>query len=152
MVIRRAYTLVELLVTIALLALLAAFTVPTYQLILSQLQLNSAVGQVTDFIRLAAQKTVTEQQVYGVTLNAGSVNVVMYEMVNGVKTTVQTSTLPTNMKIDTVSFNNTSDISFTTAGAPSVSGSFTVKDTIRNRSRLIQIRPSGNILDNQVEQ
>jgi|GEM_PF-5236766 len=149
---KRAYTFIELLVVVSVLAMLVAFTIPTFQLILSQLQLNSAVNQVTDFIRLAAQKTVTEQQIYGITLNPGSVNVTMFEMVNGVKTTVQTSTLPTNMEIDQVSFNGNSDISFTTNGAPTVSGQFTVEDTIRNKSRVVEIRPSGNIVDNSVEQ
>jgi len=149
---KRAYTLIELLVTISVLAMLTAFTVRTYQLILSQLQLNSAVSQVTDFIRLAAQNTVTQQQTYGVTINSGAVSMTMFEMVNGTKTVVQTTTLPTNMEIEQVSFGGASDISFTTAGAPTISGQFSITDTIRNESRLIQLRPSGNILSNQEAQ
>jgi prepilin-type N-terminal cleavage/methylation domain-containing protein len=149
---RSAFTLIELLVTVMVLTLLVAFTIPTYQLILSQLQLNSAVEATADFVRLAAQKTVTEQQVYGVTLNTGSVNIPMFAISGTTQSTIQTYTLPANMQIGSVSFNGTNDVRFTTSGAPSISGSFTVTDTVRNRSRVIEIRPSGNIRDNQVEQ
>lgn len=149
---RKGFTLVEALVTVLILTLLAAFTAPTYQLILSQLQLNSAVEEVTDLIRLAAQKTVSEQQVYGVTLNGGSTNVPLFQIIGVTQTTVQTLTLPANMRIDDVSFGGAQDIRFTTAGSPSVSGSFTVTDTVRNRSRVVEIRPSGNIRNNQAEQ
>jgi prepilin-type N-terminal cleavage/methylation domain-containing protein len=149
---RHGFTLVETLITVMVLALLAAFTVPTYQLILSQVQLNSAVEEVSDFIRLASQKTVTEQQVYGVTLTTGSVTIPMYQLTSGVKTTVSTYDMPTNMQLGTISLGSGNDVSFTTSGAPSVSGTFTVIDTLRNRTRTIEIRPSGTIKNNQAEQ
>ena len=136
----------------AVLMLLASFTIPTYQLILSQVQLNSAVNAVSDYMRLAAQRTVTEQTVYGVTLIAGSTSIPMYNVVGANKTVIDTYTLPTNMTLDSVSLGGTSLLSFTTSGAPSATGSITIKDTIRNRTRVIQIRPSGNILNNQAEQ
>lgn len=149
---RRAFTLVEILITLVILTVLAAVTVPTYQLILSQLQLNSAVEQASDFVRLAAQKTVTEQQIYGVRFTAGSANIVMFRQNGGTQTTISTTTLPANMQVSAFSFSGASEVRFSTAGAPNVSGNFTIRDTVRNRTRQVEIRPSGNIRNNQAEQ
>lgn len=135
-----------------ILASLALFTIPTYQLVLSQVELNGAVNDVTDFIRHAAQRTVTEQIVYGVTMNSGASSIVMYQLNGNTKTTVATQNLPTNMQVGTVSFGGATSVSFTTVGAPSVSGFLTIKDVNRNKSREIDIRPSGNIRNNQGEQ
>ncbi len=147
------FTVVELMVSIALMAILATFTVPTYQLLLSQQQLNSAVDQTSDLIRYAAQRTVTEQVVYGFTVTAGSTNVVMFQVDgSGNNVTMQTLTLPSNIQVGTVSFSGNNSIRFSTAGAPSVSGNFTLRDTIRSKSRTIEVRPSGNIRTNTGEQ
>ncbi|CAN5125687.1 hypothetical protein BH11PAT4_BH11PAT4_0820 [soil metagenome] len=151
--IRRGFTVVELMVSISIIALLATFTVPTYQLLLSQQQLNSAVDQTSDLIRYAAQRTVTEQVVYGFTVTAGSTNVIMFQ-VNGSNQNItsQTLALPSNIEVGTVSFSGNSSIRFSTAGAPSTSGSFTLRDTVRGKTRTIEVRPSGNVRTNTGEQ
>jgi prepilin-type N-terminal cleavage/methylation domain-containing protein len=150
---RRGFTIVELMVSVTLLAVLATFTIPTYQLLLSQQQLNSAVDQVSDLVRFAAQRTVTEQSVYGFSVVAGASSVTVFQ-VNTLNqnVTVQTLTLPSNIEVGTVSFSGNSNIRFSTAGAPSTSGSFTLLDTVRNKTRTIEVRPSGNIRTNTGEQ
>jgi hypothetical protein len=102
---------------------------------------------------LAQQKTVTEQQIYGVTLTAGatSIPLFLYNTTNGAKTTQTTLTLPTNIAIHQVNFSSQSDIRFSTSGAPSTSGNVVLVDSIRLRYRKIEIRPSGNILSNTSE-
>ncbi len=145
---RRAFTLTELLVVVMILALLATFTVPTYQLILSQLQLSQAAEQAADHVRSAQQRTVTEQVVYGVTLTTNATTIPLFKITNPVtltKATQETYSLPQNIKISATSLSNQTDIRFSTAGAPSTSGTFTIQDTVRNRTRLVEIRPSGNI-------
>lgn len=150
---KRGFTVIELMVSIALMAILATFTVPTYQLLLSQQQLNSAVDQTSDLIRYAAQRTVTEQVVYGFTVTAGATTLTVFQVDgSGNNVTVQTLALPSNIQVGTVSFSGNSSIRFSTAGAPSVSGSFTLRDTIRSKSRTIEVRPSGNIRTNTGEQ
>lgn len=149
--IRRAFTLVELLISVLVLALVASFTIPTYQLLLSQQQLNAAVDQSSDFIRYAAQQTVTEQVVYGFTVNTNGTNITMFKIVGTTQTTVKTLTLPSAIQIGTVSFSGNTSIRFTTAGAPSASGYFTLYDTIRNKSRSVEVRPSGNVRTNTSE-
>ena len=62
---KSGFTLIELVVVVALLAVVAAVAIPTYQLLLSQAQLNSATTQVADLMRLQEQKTVTEQKITG---------------------------------------------------------------------------------------
>lgn len=153
MKLRAGFTLLELVIVMAVLSLLATFTVPTYQLILSQIQLNSTVGQAVDFIRLAEQKTVTEQTIYGITVTASASTILMYSYNagTGVKTTIDSLDLPTNITIGTVSFSGNNDVRFATSGAPNYSGTFTLHDSIRLRNRTIEIRPSGNILDNTAE-
>jgi type II secretory pathway pseudopilin PulG len=150
---RSAYTVMELVITVGVLAVLTAFIIPTYQLILSQLQLNSAVQEVADFMRLAQQKTVTEQQIYGVTLTAGATTIplFLYDPLTAVKSTQTTLTIPANVSISAVNFSGVSDVRFTTSGAPSTSGNIVLTDTIRNRNRTVEIRPSGNILNNTGE-
>ena len=148
---RRAFTLVELMVSVMVLAMLAAFTVPTYQLLLSQQQLSSATADVADFIRLTSQKTVTEQVVYGFTVTANAKTITMFSVNGATQTVVQTLTLPSSIQVGTVNFSGNSDVRFSTNGAPSVSGNFTLLDTNRARSRLIEVRPSGNIRTNAPE-
>ncbi len=149
---RRAFTLVELLVTVSVLAFLAAFTVPTYQLLLSQLQLNSAVNEAANFIRTAQQRTVTEQQVYGITLTLNDDAIPMFVVQGATSPVIGTMDLPNSIEVGSISFGGQTDIRFSAAGAPSTSGSFTLRDTIRNRSRTIEIRPSGTVRANTSEQ
>lgn len=149
---KAGFTIVEVLVAVLILTVLTAFSIPTYQLILAQLQLNSAVTQATDFVRLASQKTVTEQQTYAVQFRVGSATLTMVRIEDATTTTVDTTTLPTNIQISSYSFAGDNKVRFTTAGAPVTSGSFTVRDQIRNKSRLVEVRPSGNIRDNAGEQ
>ena len=149
---KRGFTLIELLISMLILAALATFTIPTYQLILTQLQLNSAAEQVADTIRLSSQKTVTEQMVYGVRLNAGATTIPQVRIENdGSATVTGTYNLPANTIIDTVDFSGATEIHFSTAGAPNYSGTLTIRDTVRNRRRTIEVRPSGNIRTSATE-
>jgi prepilin-type N-terminal cleavage/methylation domain-containing protein len=143
---QRAFTLVELLVTMAVLVLLGSFVIPTYQTILSELQLSSAVEQVAEQTRLAQQRTVTEQQVYGVTYTVGANTVPLYSMNGATKTAVSTISLPAYVSISTVSFSGNADIRFAPSGAPNYSGYLVLRDIIRNRYRRIELRPSGTII------
>lgn len=150
---RKGFTLIELLITVGIMALLVAFSIPTYQLLVAQQQLNSAVDQVEEYVRLTQQKTVTEQQLYGLTFvaNATTVTQFRYNPINSQKTTIEVYTLPINIKIGQVNLSGQSDIHFSTAGSPDFSGSVVLNDTIRNRNRSILIKPSGSINSNQSE-
>ena len=150
---RGAFTLIEALVTVMIISILGAVIIPTYQLLLSQLQLSTATEQASDQIRLAQQKTVTEQSIYGVTLttNATTVPLFLYDPVAGTKTPQNTLNLPSNIIISTVSFTNQTDIRFATSGAPNYSGYILLEDTVRGRYRKIEVRPSGNIISNTAE-
>ena len=146
------FTLIELVVSIGVIALLVAFSVPTYQLMVAQQQLNSAVDQVEEYIRLTQQKTVTEQQSYGLTFISNSTTVTQFLYVSDTeKTTVEVFNLPTNIKIKSTDFANQADIRFTSAGSPNISGSLVLNDIIRNRSKAIEIRPSGAIISSGQE-
>ncbi len=145
---RKGFTLLELIVVVGLIVLVGTFITPTYQLLLSQLQLNTAVEQVAEQVRLAQQKTVTEQTIYGITFTVGATSVPLYSYNSGTgtKTTQSTLQLPTNISISTVSFSTNTDIRFATSGAPNYSGTLTLLDSIRSKSRTIEIRPSGTVI------
>jgi prepilin-type N-terminal cleavage/methylation domain-containing protein len=150
---RNAYTLVELLVTSAVLAVLGAFTVPTYQLILQQLKLSESTEQTVAFIRATQQRAITEQVNYGVSLRANATTIPMFRVnPDTTQTTVETYSLPTDIRISAIAFSNNGDVRFNPAAAPSVSGTITIQDTIRNRTRTVDIRPSGNIRASGTEQ
>jgi prepilin-type N-terminal cleavage/methylation domain-containing protein len=150
---RRGYTLIEMLVVVALLTVVAAFAVPTYQLILAQAQLTSAAAEVSDFLLTTQQKTVTEQKIYGVTLTtlAYTIPQYTYDPISQTKTATTTFSLPSNTQIYEVNFSGNSDIRFATTAAPNVSGNVVIKDLIRNRLKKITIAPSGTITANQPE-
>jgi prepilin-type N-terminal cleavage/methylation domain-containing protein len=129
---RRGFTLVELLVTGAILAVLGAFTVPTYQLV--------------SFVRVTQQRAITEQLSYGVELRANAASIPMFRVNADTTTTVvQTYTLPSDIRISAIAFPNNGDVRFNPAAAPSVSGTITIQDVIRNRTRTVDIRPSGSV-------
>ena len=147
------YTLIELLVVVALMALVAAFTIPTYQLILAEEELSSATGQVVDFMQLTQQRTITEQKIYGDSFIVGgtSTQQFLYDSQSSTKTTQTTFSLAPNTQISAVNLSSNTDIRFSTAAAPSVSGTIEIMDTQRGRHKLITIAPSGSITANQPE-
>lgn len=148
----KAYSLIELIIAISVLTLLSSFVVPTYQIIMSQMQLGAAVDEVTDLLRLSEQKTVTEQKIYGVTLTANASTIPQYILnPDSTKTAQPTYTLPANIKIGEVNFSGNSDIRFSTSGAPNVSGNLVITDIARSRSRRIFIKPSGSVFATQGE-
>ena len=151
----RAFTLIELLITVALIALLASFTVPVFQILITQEQLSSAADQVVGLLRNSEQNTVTQQKIYGVTFAANAVTIPQFLCTNGNCTSGKVAqgayNLPANIIISQVNFSGSSDVSFTTSGAPSVSGSLVLMDTSRNRRRTIQVQPSVAIQDNSPE-
>jgi len=149
---KSGFTLIELVVVVALLAVVAAVAIPTYQLLLSQAQLNSATTQVADLMRLQEQKTVTEQKIYGLTIVAGATTIPYFLCQDaGCSTkTIQYYTLPSNIVISQESFSS-NDVRFSTAGAPSSSGTVVLKDTARSRQRNVDLRPSGAIQDSSPE-
>ena len=147
------YTLVELLIVVALMALVAAFTVPTYQLILAEEQLSSATGQLVDFMQYTQQRTITEQKIYGDSFTAGGTTVqqFLYDTQSGNKSSQTTFSLAPNTQISAVNLNTSSDVRFSTSAAPSVSGTIEVMDSQRGRHKLITVAPSGTITANQPE-
>lgn len=156
----KAYTLIELLLVIIILALLAAFAVPTFQLIISQEQLSTATAQLGDTFRSVAQATVTQQKDYGLKLCTDN-NASFMEYILGdpnIPSNISCPltpppryfTLPNNIVIYQMP-SGTNYIYFNSAGAPNVNGSIILKDTARNRCRSLIIQPSGSISTNQPE-
>jgi prepilin-type N-terminal cleavage/methylation domain-containing protein len=150
---KSAFTLIELIVVIALMALIAAFSIPTYQLLLAQAQLSGATSDVINFLILTEQQTVTQQKIYGVTLTVGATSIpqFLYNPSNGAKTQQTPFSLAANTDIGAVSFSSQSDVRFSTSAAPSTSGSFDIYDTSRYVHKTITVAPSGDISANQPE-
>jgi prepilin-type N-terminal cleavage/methylation domain-containing protein len=150
---RKAFTVLELLIVVGILALLSGFTIPTFQLLLAQVQLSTASSDMEELLRLTQQKTVTEQNIYGVTLIPGATTVprFRYNPLDGTKTIQETYTLPSSIRLDTVNLVGETDIRFSTSGAPNVSGDVVLLDVDRTRRRRIDIRPSGAVFANQSE-
>ena len=145
---RPGLTFIELIVILAILALLATFVIPTFDLILNQLELNTAISQVQDLLRLTEQRTVTEQKNYYVSFNTGGQIITQYveNTSGGSDQVVSTITLPSSIVVDSLAFGGATTVRFATTGAPSVSGSLVLLDTGRIRHRKIDVRPSGSVV------
>ena len=142
------YTFIELVVVTALLALLATFTIPTFQLLLSQFELTTSVGQVGDLLRLSEQRTVSEQKVYYVSLVTGGQTLTQYLQTTPSDQSVGTLVLPSAIVVESLTFGTAQSlysVKFTTAGAPQVSGTVVLHDTVRDRRRTVVVTPSGAI-------
>ncbi len=172
------FTLFELVLVLGIMAVVSIFIVPSYQLFLSQAQLSAATSQVAELMRLQQQQTVSEQKIYGFTISANTLVVAYLRCTNADCTTtvsdnytvgpttiakylcenvgctaktVSLYTLPSSIVVSSTSFSSQTDIRFSTAGAPSTSGSLRLRDTTRNRYRTIDLRPTGAILYNTPE-
>ncbi|MFA6526002.1 MAG: prepilin-type N-terminal cleavage/methylation domain-containing protein [Candidatus Buchananbacteria bacterium] len=138
----RGLSLAEILVTVAIIALVAAISVPFYRSTTLNLDLNAASRDLSSDLRLAQQLSVTTQINHQVIFtiadnsylikNAGSGNIIKSQSIKPPISILSISGFST----DTVAFNST--------GAAVESGFITLINP-NNRTSTIEIKPSGYV-------
>lgn len=151
---RRGFTLIEYLVIVGLIALMSGLAYPTYRRWLRQATTQQTAEQLADLIRTAQERSVGEQLIYGVLINA-DVNQaslitygdsfqpsLTYTVVDRRLFSDQTALVDVGL-VDAGS--NTNQIRFTASGAPSVTGSVRVTHTTNSTTDwLVTVAPSGS--------
>ena len=138
----RGLTLAELLVTVAIIALVAAITVPFYQIVTMNLDLSAASRDLASDLRYAQQLSVTTQVNYQVIF---SVTGESYYIRNTSSTaTVKSRKIKPPITILAVTDLPNNTVTFNSIGAATSTGTVTLGNPT-GRSTTIIIEPSGYV-------
>lgn len=110
---RKAFTLVELVTTLAILGILAAIAIPTFQRYAINGNLKAATRDVASDIALLTERAVAENRMYRITLDVGS-NSYTLRQCNALGSSC---TSWTSMQVKNF-MGNASDISFDSGATP----------------------------------
>lgn len=138
------FTLFEILIVIAIIALLAAIAIPNLNRYQPNLKLSAAAKGLTEDLRYAQQLTITNQEIYSISLDLASAR---YQLLNleAATSSVKEVFLPEGVVFDSAS-TTVSLIRFNSYGAVSAgsSGQIFLKNS-NNKFQIINVKPSGYV-------
>jgi len=136
----RGFTLVEILVTVALIGIISAIAIPDWGTVLLTFRLNGATRQVQSELHRIKMKAVTENVKFQLVY---SENGQTYQVKrNGVE--LETKSLPEGIELRTTTSPLT--LEFTPRGTPSSAGTVTVKlCNTKGEGKNIVVRATGRI-------
>ena len=148
----RGFTLIELLIALAIFSILAAITLFSFRRFAPTYKLSRETEKVVQNLRLAQQKTVTEQIIYLVRFDlAGKRN---YEIIRlnpdpenpggYLPETIQTETLDSDIEIRELRDLSNPEIQFTTAGGVVDAGQIDLANRY-DEVKTIDVHPAGFI-------
>lgn len=142
---KKAFTLVEMLVVIGIIGILTGIAVPTLSRYLPGIQLNGSARTLSSNLRDAQQNAVTEQKQYIIRFNTTAVppSYQMIKIDNSVETVIREVKLA---NLETMTLQNTitnNQIIFSSDGGPSSSGNITL--TINSVNKVVNVSPAGFI-------
>lgn len=139
----KAFTVIELLITIGVIGIIAGIGLPVYKTLLPTLDLNAATRDLASDLRHAQQLAVTEQVVHSITFNQAHGE---YVMSKGYPTSTPLSTkrLSGVITIQSVSGFSSATASFIPTGAAIETGSLILANS-KGRTSTIEIKPSGYV-------
>jgi len=135
------FTIMEILIVLAIIAIVASISLPVYQQIAPKLNLNAAVRDITSDLRYAQQLSVAEQVIYKVAFDTANNR---YSIINSdTGATLKTINL-NGITISSISGLTGNEARFTATGAAIETGNIILLNN-RNASSTIEIKPSGYV-------
>lgn len=139
------FTLVEILVVLAVLMIIFGVTLVSFRAFSSQIKLNGSAKELIDNLRYAQQLSVTEQIDYGIVFSTTTEQ--KYEIVkhqNDSTSTVKKIELDQEINFKSISPLEKNEIRFNSYGAVRESGDIVLENE-KNETIIIKVRPSGFI-------
>ena len=142
---KKGLTAIEMIVVISIIGIMAGMIVPTISKYLPGIQLNGSAREITDNLREAQERTVTEQNQHLVRFfpTASPAYFKLIRIVNSNEELMRQVNLPTSQTLtldETIADNQ---IIFSPDGGPSSSGNITIDNDTSNK--IINISPAGFI-------
>lgn len=137
----KAFTIIELLISISIIGILSLISLPVYKTLLPNINLNSVTRDVASDLRYAQQMSVTEQINYSVIFDK---DFNRYSIKKETGEIVRSETLRNDVKINSVDMPEANQVVFNATGAATQTGSISfinLKGTIST----IEIKPSGYV-------
>ena len=135
--------LFNLLISIGVMTLLLTIAMPALRQYQPNLQLSSAIRDLTADLRLAQQLTVTEQNMHILEINdsTDTYRIFKYEPAT---TTIKTVTLPININFHAITGFTDNQVRYNAYGGVIEEGQITLINT-NNNTKTINIKPSGYV-------
>lgn len=135
-------SLIEIIITLTIITIITTISVPIYQSIGPTLALRATTRDLASDLRLAQQRSVTEQIIYAVSFDIDNGR---YEIINTVSSsTIQTKLLHAQISIATTTGLTDQTVRFTATGAAIESGTIVLTHS-DGASSTISIKPSGYV-------
>lgn len=139
---KKGFTLIEMLTVIGIIAIVAAISFPVYQNMRPNITLNSATRDLATDMRYAQQLAVTEQIIYDVIFNTSASS---YEIRNNsTAALVRTKVLPDGITFSSITGLTDNTAEFTATGAAAAPGTVILANR-KDKQTTIEIKPSGYV-------
>lgn len=139
---KKGFTLIEMLTVIGIIAIVAAISFPVYQNMRPNITLNSATRDLATDMRYAQQLAVTEQIIYDVIFNTSASS---YEIRNNsTAALVRTKVLPDGITFSSITGLTDNTAEFTATGAAAAPGTIILANR-KDKQTTIEIKPSGYV-------
>lgn len=136
---KNSFTLTEILIVIAIIAVLVGITIPVFRTFQPTIQLNGAVRVLVSDLRYAQQMAVTEQINHCLKLFLSEKK---YQIVQcGETEAILEKTLPSEIESFSATFTN-NEVEFNPYGAVKEDGIITLENS-KSQTKTIEVRPSG---------
>ncbi len=150
--IRRGFTVVEYVVVVSIVAMLSMVFYPNFGRLIREANARQAAEQVADFYRGALEKSLGQQRIFGVLMNASTGQLQMLDYGDSFNpsltgTVVETMVLDNKVELTDISIidaaTGTNLVRYTASGAPSTTGAVTVQSTSGAAAYVVTVTPSG---------
>jgi len=142
---KSGFTVMEMIVVLAMIAILATVTTPVISKFLPGIQLTGSTRVLTGTLREAQEKAVTSQNQYLVRFFPSSTppKYQLITIANSIETLIRETSIPSSQTLTLAGTITNNQIVFSPDGGPSSSGNITL--TLATKSKIINVSPAGFI-------